>query len=356
MTLAPLPVPTRCYAGEDLTSWANRHCSRNHTTVHAVERALFNRELLHSHALRDPERFTRWRQLGDLHTSAFTISTHIDGVWVTTRDLCLRCTRGNAATGRLPQVGWVCLRHRCWTSQPQRPVGQVYHREGDRRTRRVLSCPVLTAERAFRAHLAPLGVLVDSPLMLFALELAHLTCPTDSSQSWFDERPDPYRRAALYIAQVSWARLLTTPRIETALLDQSPAVRAAAITASIGTMCTAAEQLNHAFRVDRADVDTPRPHRNEPDLNGHEQNHADAGDMHPATADVVGAAVVEAEDELPPPPLAEKWRISHRLWTYTDHELTQRQLTAGQTQRLAELPKKPPGRRPKNRSDRPDHP
>lgn len=343
MTLAPLPVVTRCYAGEDLTSWATRLCLRNHTTVHAVERALFNRELLHSHALRDPERFTRWRELGDLHANAFTIPTHIDGVWVTTRDLCLRCTRANPATGRLPQVGWVCLRHRCWTSQPQRPVGQVYHRDGDRRTRRVLSSPVLAAERAFRAHLAPLGVLVDSPLMLFALELAHLTCPTDSSQSWFDERPDPYRRAALYIAQVSWARLLTTPRIETSLLDHSPDVRAAAITASIDTMCTAAEQRNHAFRVDRADIDTPRLRRNEQDPNGHEHDHTDAGHTHLCTADVVGADVFEpGEDELPPPPLAEKWRISHRLWTYTDRVLTQRQLTGDGTQRLAELPKTPP--------------
>jgi hypothetical protein len=264
-------------------------------------------------------------------------------VWVTTRDLCLRCTRGNPATGRLPHLGWVCLRHRCWTSQPQRPVGQVYHRDGYRLTRRVLSSPVLAAERAFRAHLAPLGVLVDSPLMLFALELAHLTCPTDSSQSWFDERPDPYRRAALYIAQVSWARLLATPRIETALLDHSPAVRAAAITASVDTMCTDAERRNHAFRVDRADIDTPRPHRNEHDPNVHEHDDANAGDKHPYTTDVVRAAVVEAEDdELPPPPLAEKWRISHRLRTYTDRLLTQRQLTAGQTQRLAELPQKPP--------------
>ena len=43
--LAPLPIATRCYDGEDLASWAARHTGRNHTSIYAVEKALRNRAL-----------------------------------------------------------------------------------------------------------------------------------------------------------------------------------------------------------------------------------------------------------------------------------------------------------------------
>ena len=136
---APLPVATRCYEGEDLASWAARHTARNHTSIYAVEKALRNWGLLHSHALRDPERLQRWRQLGDLHPSAFTTPTHLHGAWVTSRDLCSRCTQGHPATGRLPHHGWVCLRHHRWTNPPpthqrqpdsRTPVGRTRRHEG----------------------------------------------------------------------------------------------------------------------------------------------------------------------------------------------------------------------------------
>ncbi|GAB2578683.1 hypothetical protein [Microlunatus antarcticus] len=219
MKLAPLPVPTRCYAGEDLTSWATRHCSRNHTTVHAVERALFNRDLLHSHAHHDPERLTRWRQLGSLHPVAFTTPVQTGGVWVTSRDLCLRCTQGHPATGRLPQRGWCCLTHQWWTDYPPRHIAG--HVDDDDRA--PVQALVVAAERTFRRELAPRGVLVDSPLMLFALELAHLIRPGSSqvADSSTTELSRHYLRAAQYAVQIRWAQALIDPAVRAGLTDTS---------------------------------------------------------------------------------------------------------------------------------------
>ena len=225
MRVAPLPVPTRCYEGEDLTSWATRTCVRNHTTIHAVERALFNRDLLHSHAHHDPERLARWRQLGRLHPAAFTTPIQTGGVWVTSRDLCLRCTQGHPATGRLPRRGWYCLTHHWWTDYPPRPV--VDHLDDDRAPVQAL---VDVAERAFRRELAPRGVLVDSPLMLFALELAHLVRPGSSpiTERSTDQRLSEYLRAALYAVQVRWAQTLIDPAVRAGLTG-TPTCRATTI-------------------------------------------------------------------------------------------------------------------------------
>lgn len=228
MTLAPLPVPTRCYAGEDLTSWATRHCLRNHTTIHAVERALFNRDLLHSHAHRDPERLTRWRQLGNLHPTAFTTPLQINGVWVTSRDLCMRCTQGLSVTGRLPHHGWYCLTHHWWTDYPQRHVDDLI----DDDDRPHVQAIVVAAERTFRRELVPRDVLVDSPLMLFALELAHLLRPgaARNANSPTNAQFSEYVRAALYAVQVRWAHTLTKPAVRAGLTHPSTDVRDAMIT------------------------------------------------------------------------------------------------------------------------------
>jgi hypothetical protein len=56
------------------------------------------------------------------------------------RRLCLRCTRGNAAIGRLPRVGLVCLRHKRWlgspSGQPARLSSGAGTRSGPNRTTR----------------------------------------------------------------------------------------------------------------------------------------------------------------------------------------------------------------------------
>ena len=237
--LAPLPIATRCYDGEDLASWAVRHTARNHTSIYAVEKALRNRGLLHSHALRDPERLQRWRQLGDLHPSAFTTPTHVGGIWVTSRDLCLRCTQGHPATGRLPHHGWVCLRHHRWTGPPQQATAnQTRERRSDvpggskgpLDAGPRLPAIVVAAERAFRRDLAPRGVLVDSPLMLFALDLAHLTHPASASEneSLGQDRSD-HRRGVHYATQVRWARILADPMVRAGLTDPTPKTRASTI-------------------------------------------------------------------------------------------------------------------------------
>ena len=238
--LAPLPVATRCYDGEDLASWAGRHTTRNHTSVYAVEKALRNRGLLHGHALRDPERLERWRQLGDLHPSAFTTPTHLHGTWVTSRDLCLRCTQGHPATGRLPHHGWVCLRHHRWTDPPRQPVADPIRRprsNGPDGTKGLqdagpgLPAIVVAAERVFRRDLAPRGVLVDSPLMLFALDLAHLThpAPAPANESTSQHRPDDDLRGVRYATQVRWARTLADPTVRSGLTDPAPKTRASTI-------------------------------------------------------------------------------------------------------------------------------
>lgn len=242
--LAPLPIATRCYDGEDLASWAGRHAARNHTSIYAVEKALHNRGLLHSHALRDPERLHRWRQLGNLHPSAFTTPTQLHGTWVTSRDLCLRCTHGHPATGRLPHHGWVCLRHHRWTDPPQQPIADPTRQprsngsqgaEGLQGAGQRLSAIVLAAERSFRHNLAPRGVLVDSPLMLFALDLAQLTHPGPAPHTYprgqptGQDRSDDDHRGVRYATQVRWARILADPAVRAGLADTAPKTRASTI-------------------------------------------------------------------------------------------------------------------------------
>ncbi|MBS4729861.1 hypothetical protein MSM1_19965 [Mycobacterium sp. SM1] len=95
-----------------------------------------------------------WRQLGNLHPSAFTAPTKINGDPVTDRRLCLQCTQGNAAIGRLPHAGLVYLQHKRWIGSSPQVDLHTY-------------VAALTAERHFRNHLAARGVLFDS----FAMEL-----------------------------------------------------------------------------------------------------------------------------------------------------------------------------------------
>lgn len=331
---APLPVATRCYEGEDLTSWATRHTARNHTTIRAVEKALRHRDLLHSYALRDPERLERWRRLGNLHPSTFTAPTHIDGIWVTSRDLCLHCTQGNAATGRLPHHGWVCLRHGRWTDPPQHAItstpgaalddpdidtGQKdqdgrWNTSDSERPR--LHAIVFAAERAFRRDLAPRGVLVDSPLMLFALDLAHLARVAHSGSG-----PDSgsgrglgseVRRGVTYAGQVRWARSLADPAVRVGLTHPSLEARGATIDSVLRTNLDA--------------VAAAASHIQEPwCISG-----STTGGSVPLDSFVADPSALESSDD------SEEWRIRHRLWRFSDRLISDLRSTPPRDEVLSE--------------------
>lgn len=155
MTVRPLPVPTRIFGGEGLISYATRHATRNGTSVEDIERAL-----THSGAIRmprrrqSPEREQAWRELGALHHSAFRTPARFRGAEAIDRPLCLRCTDGFGGTGRLPRVGWVCLRHLRWIGTPQHDIHALPE--------------LAAAEHHYRRHLVPRGALVGSSIMEMA--------------------------------------------------------------------------------------------------------------------------------------------------------------------------------------------
>lgn len=118
--IAPLPLRTRLIGGEGLPTYRTQLATNNLTTVAYVERYVEEqgRERL-SKSPSHPQVFQTWRELGNLHPSAFTEPQTVVGNWVIDRELCLSCTGGHIARGRVPGVGWVCVRHRRWLGNPQ---------------------------------------------------------------------------------------------------------------------------------------------------------------------------------------------------------------------------------------------
>ncbi|MET3812629.1 MULTISPECIES: hypothetical protein [Arthrobacter] len=213
MTIQPLPVPTRIFNGEGLISYASRHAARNGTTVEEIERALFEGGAIPkpSHR-RTPERLQAWRDLGDLHESAFTTPAKIDGSEVIDRELCLRCTQGSGGTARLPRIGWVCARHCRWLGTTQHDIRALPE--------------LIAAERHYRRDLAPRGVLVDSPIMLWARECATTVLRSSTvvfRQSTVRERSRRGSTSDLdllaYPETVNVARLATSPGFNTRMLQ-----------------------------------------------------------------------------------------------------------------------------------------
>jgi len=148
MSLQPLPVPTRVYHGEGVISYSQRHAARNHSNIADIERGVRQLGVRLPKTRVSPERFEVWQQLGSLHQTTFSTPASIAGSVVSDRQLCLRCTQGNRAMGRIPGVGMVCLRHKHWLGSPQIGLDGYF--------------PALTAERHFRNHLARRGILFDS--------------------------------------------------------------------------------------------------------------------------------------------------------------------------------------------------
>lgn len=198
MTITPLPVRTRLFHGENLDSYARRHAARNLCKPSDVDHALRERGIINSKSRSDPERLQAWRDLGGLRAGAFTAPEYVLDQEVTERTLCLRCTRGDPARGKLIGVGLVCIRHRRWLGSPQIDL-HCYS-------------AALGAERHFRRHLAARDVLHDSLPMLIGRECAS---PAIIGPSEINRRKNEFGIDAVdaltYPEQVKIARLLCSP-------------------------------------------------------------------------------------------------------------------------------------------------
>lgn len=144
-----------------------------------------------------PDRVKAWRQLGGLHLRAFTSPTVIAGEPVLVRPLCRRCSRGERVTGRLPQTGWVCARHRQWNGPHQFNV-------------RLLP-ELVAAERHFRRVLVPRGVLVNTPAMRVARDCAAASITLHSLIERAERVGSNEIEMLLYPETVQIARLITQP-------------------------------------------------------------------------------------------------------------------------------------------------
>lgn len=185
-----LPVPVRKFHGEDVMSYARRAAEANGTTAAAIERTARS-DGFSLPAGRDTEqRRDLWQQLRGLQPAAFTEPETVGGDEVVTRPLCLRCCAGRRASGRLPEVGWVCLRHQWWIGNSQRSVRALPE--------------LCAAEHQFRRVLVPRGVLVATRVAQ-RVEAAILGLPEDLLLS---------RAQRLDAAQVS-RELLSYPEIVT---------------------------------------------------------------------------------------------------------------------------------------------
>lgn len=124
MRIEPLPIPTRLLGGEVVNSYAGRHARNNGLRADEIEQALRETDQFpRSKGKRHPERLAAWRALGGLHERAFTEPQAVHGNWVIERPLCSRCVpRPEEGTGRLPWVGWVCLKHKRWIKGDHRPI------------------------------------------------------------------------------------------------------------------------------------------------------------------------------------------------------------------------------------------
>ncbi len=209
--IAPLPVRTRLIGGEGLPTYRTRHAANNLTTVVDVERYVEEQggQRL-SKSPRHPEVLQSWRELGNLHERAFTEPQTVAGNWVVDRDLCTRCGPPHEqARGRLPWIGWVCLKHKRWM-------------RGDEQTDLARFGEALVAERHWRGTLVPRGIVVDSPLVLLAEECATVGL----SKAILEERGERLRHSSpgllVYPETVKIARLLSRPSFLDAVLGESP--------------------------------------------------------------------------------------------------------------------------------------
>ncbi|BBY08936.1 hypothetical protein [Mycobacterium noviomagense] len=233
MKLKPLPIRTKIYAGETVDSFAHRASVQNHTTVKAVETALVDSGDLKSRARSAHGRPEAWRQLGLLRADAFCAPTTLEDNVIHERNLCLHCTRGEVAVGRIPGTGMVCLRHRRWVGQPQLDIRDYR--------------PALSAERRFRALFRSRGLVFDCTAMMIGLETAVVALGGDELERRRTTTGIPAIEALAYREQVAIAQMLTSTQFLDTACNPSLAtpVRYAHVTA----------QFAAALRVDdRSDL------------------------------------------------------------------------------------------------------
>lgn len=206
MRITPLPVRTRLYHGETLDSYIQQQAARNFCMPSDVDRALRERGIVKSKNRRDPARVQAWLELAGTSAERFTAPEYVLDQEVTERVLCLRCTRGEPARGKLTGIGLVCIRHRRWLGSPQIDLHGYF--------------PALAAERHFRRHLAARDVLHDSLPMLIGRECAS---PAIIGASEIDRRRIEFGIDAVdsltYPEQVKIARLLCLPAFLCAATD-----------------------------------------------------------------------------------------------------------------------------------------
>lgn len=204
MTLRPLPVPTRLYGGEDVDTYARRAAERNGTQERWIGNALWSDGVVVSLSRRHPTRLQAWRELGDLHPSAFTTPDTVAGEWVTDRRKCVQCSGGHSVYGRFPRAGWVCLRHRRWLAGTQPRIDPP--------------SPLLAAERHYRNHLASRHILFDGAAMRLGAECARVAVsPADITAR--QEATGLPLEAVIYPEQVAFCRVATRSSLLSWALD-----------------------------------------------------------------------------------------------------------------------------------------
>lgn len=196
MRLEPLPFRTRLGHGETITSWAPRHAVNNATTVKDIDRILRSQKVFTSRSPYDADRARAWRALGALHEEAFTEPEVVAGNWVVTRSLCSRCLPPHEeGKGRLPNQGWVCLKHKRWFGEPQCELADFGK--------------ALVAERHWRRTLARRGVLVESPVARLAEEAATVGVAKSLRQERSERAPAHSPGLLVYPETVALVRVLT---------------------------------------------------------------------------------------------------------------------------------------------------
>lgn len=195
----PLPVRVRCFHGEGLASYTRRAAAANHVEAKEVESALRSQGFSFPGHRDSAARQQIWRALGKLHPSVFKEQGK-DGVYdVPSRTLCLKCSAGLPADGRMSAFGDVCLRHQRWLG---------YGDQVD-----VSGTPEFAAaERTFRRVLAPRGLLVGNVVFMDSRAVGQCL-PDDTVQS----RCRGFRKATTnyellgYPETVAVASMLTDP-------------------------------------------------------------------------------------------------------------------------------------------------
>lgn len=192
-----------------MSSYIYRLAAANGTDVQVVRRWLIQTGALGPFPDQDSWDIA-WRALGNVHPAR---SEHEPStVDVADRLLCLRCTHGQRASGRLARSGLVCAKHGCWID----PV------DGSRADPQSLH-----TERRFRHVLVPAGMTIESPELRFAQRLVLLTI----DRQWIEQEQQRIAvhstRAAIYAPQVEIAAALFVGDELAALARERPGQRLA---------------------------------------------------------------------------------------------------------------------------------